>query len=200
MGAGRNRRLGNCLRRHYHGGGNTPNGGGVYVATGCQLTMTGGNIVGCLATYEGGGVYIDGLRGSSDQTVFHNDWRQHHRMSGKRHRRWRWCECYKRYIHHEGRQHHCMYRHRARLQYHRLRRWCTSSGTEAASPCPPVRSGTAGASAMTAAACMLELWINLPWKAETITASVRRYHVVCFWRRGGGVYNFGYVHDDRRHH
>ena len=51
-------------------GGNTPNGGGVYVATGCQLTMTGGNIVGCLATYEGGGVYIDGLRGSSDQTVF----------------------------------------------------------------------------------------------------------------------------------
>ena len=39
-------------------GGNTPNGGGVYVATGCQLTMTGGNIVGCLATYEGGGVYI----------------------------------------------------------------------------------------------------------------------------------------------
>ncbi len=32
--------------------------------------MTGGNIVGCLATYEGGGVYIDGLRGSSDQTVF----------------------------------------------------------------------------------------------------------------------------------
>ena len=42
----------------------------MYVATGCQLTMTGGNIVGCLATYEGGGVYIDGLRGSSDQTVF----------------------------------------------------------------------------------------------------------------------------------
>ena len=51
-------------------GGNTPNGGGVYVVTSGQLTMTGGNIVGCLATYEGGGVYIDGLRGSSDQTVF----------------------------------------------------------------------------------------------------------------------------------
>ena len=50
-------------------GGNTPNGGGVYMETGGQLTMTGGNIVGCLSEL-GGGVYIDGLRGTSDQTVF----------------------------------------------------------------------------------------------------------------------------------
>ncbi len=51
-------------------GGNAQQGGGVYVATGSQLTMTGGNIVGCLATYEGGGVYLNGLRGTSDQTIF----------------------------------------------------------------------------------------------------------------------------------
>lgn len=51
-------------------GGNTSNGGGLYVVTGGQLTMTGGNIVGCQAKGVGGGVYIDGLHGSSDQTVF----------------------------------------------------------------------------------------------------------------------------------
>ena len=51
-------------------GGNTPNGGGVYMETGGQLTMTGGNIVGCLATSVGGGVCLEGWRGTSDQTVF----------------------------------------------------------------------------------------------------------------------------------
>lgn len=37
-------------------------GGGVYIAPGGQLTMTGGNIIGCSATY-GGGVHIDGESG-----------------------------------------------------------------------------------------------------------------------------------------
>ena len=37
-------------------------GGGVYIASGGQLTMTGGNIIGCSATY-GGGVHIDGESG-----------------------------------------------------------------------------------------------------------------------------------------
>ena len=40
-------------------GGNTPNGGGVYVATGCQLTMTGGNIVGCLVYVGTGARSVD---------------------------------------------------------------------------------------------------------------------------------------------
>ena len=37
-------------------------GGGVYIASGGQLTITGGNIIGCSATY-GGGVHIDGESG-----------------------------------------------------------------------------------------------------------------------------------------
>lgn len=37
-------------------------GGGVYIAPGGQLTMIGGNIIGCSATY-GGGVHIDGESG-----------------------------------------------------------------------------------------------------------------------------------------
>lgn len=37
----------------------TPGGGGIYVAPGGSLTMTGGSIVGCSAQY-GGGVYVDG--------------------------------------------------------------------------------------------------------------------------------------------
>ena len=37
-------------------------GGGVYIASGGQLTMTGGIIIGCSATY-GGGVHIDGESG-----------------------------------------------------------------------------------------------------------------------------------------
>ena len=51
-------------------GGYAKNGGGVYVAKGGKLTMTGGNIVGCSATEVGGGVYLDGLGGAVDQTIF----------------------------------------------------------------------------------------------------------------------------------
>ena len=52
-------------------GGHATNGGGVYVAAGGRLTMTGGNIVGCSAAEVGGGVCIDGLRGTTvDQTAF----------------------------------------------------------------------------------------------------------------------------------
>ena len=51
-------------------GGNANDGGGVYVKTGGQLTMTGGNIVGCSATGVGGGVYLNGLLGTVDQTAF----------------------------------------------------------------------------------------------------------------------------------
>ena len=36
----------------------TGNGGGVYVASGGSLTMEGGNIVGCAATDDGGGIWI----------------------------------------------------------------------------------------------------------------------------------------------
>lgn len=45
----------------------TPGGGGIYVAPGGSLTMTGGSIVGCSAQY-GGGVYVEGtftMSGSS---------------------------------------------------------------------------------------------------------------------------------------
>ncbi len=51
-------------------GGNANDGGGVNVETDGKLTMTGGNIVGCSATGVGGGVYLNGLRGTVDQTVF----------------------------------------------------------------------------------------------------------------------------------
>ena len=45
-------------------GGNAQKGGGVYVAPGGKLNMTGGSIVGCQARYGGGGVYLD----NNDQT------------------------------------------------------------------------------------------------------------------------------------
>ena len=45
-------------------GGNAKNGGGVYVAPGGKLHMTGGSIVGCQASRNGGGVYLD----NNDQT------------------------------------------------------------------------------------------------------------------------------------
>ena len=51
-------------------GGSASNGGGVHVKTGGQLTITGGNIVGCSATDVGGGVYLNGLNGTVDQTTF----------------------------------------------------------------------------------------------------------------------------------
>lgn len=40
-------------------GGKAQNGGGVYVAPGGKLHMTGGSIVGCQASRDGGGVYLD---------------------------------------------------------------------------------------------------------------------------------------------
>lgn len=45
-------------------GGNAQKGGGVYVAPGGKLNMTGGSIVGCQASRYGGGVYLD----NNDQT------------------------------------------------------------------------------------------------------------------------------------
>lgn len=45
-------------------GGNAQKGGGVYVAPGGKLQMTGGSIVGCQASKNGGGVYLD----NNDQT------------------------------------------------------------------------------------------------------------------------------------
>lgn len=45
-------------------GGNAQKGGGVYVAPGGKLHMTGGSIVGCQASKNGGGVYLD----NNDQT------------------------------------------------------------------------------------------------------------------------------------
>lgn len=45
-------------------GGNAQKGGGVYVAPGGKLNMTGGSIVGCQASDYGGGVYLD----NNDQT------------------------------------------------------------------------------------------------------------------------------------
>lgn len=45
-------------------GGNAQKGGGVYVAPGGKLKMTGGSIVGCQASDYGGGVYLD----NNDQT------------------------------------------------------------------------------------------------------------------------------------
>lgn len=45
-------------------GGKAKKGGGVYVAPGGKLNMTGGSIVGCQARYGGGGVYLD----NNDQT------------------------------------------------------------------------------------------------------------------------------------
>ena len=44
-------------------------GGGVLIEVGGSLTMTGGNIVGCTA-HDGGGVYLNGLHGTVDQTSF----------------------------------------------------------------------------------------------------------------------------------
>lgn len=40
-------------------GGKAQKGGGVYVAPGGKLNMTGGSIVGCQASKDGGGVYLD---------------------------------------------------------------------------------------------------------------------------------------------
>lgn len=45
-------------------GGKAQKGGGVYVAPGGKLNMTGGSIVGCQASKDGGGVYLD----NNDQT------------------------------------------------------------------------------------------------------------------------------------
>lgn len=45
-------------------GGKAKKGGGVYVAPGGKLNMTGGSIVGCQASRDGGGVYLD----NNDQT------------------------------------------------------------------------------------------------------------------------------------
>lgn len=45
-------------------GGKAQKGGGVYVAPGGKLHMTGGSIVGCQASKDGGGVYLD----NNDQT------------------------------------------------------------------------------------------------------------------------------------
>ena len=44
-------------------------GGGVMIETGGSLTMTGGNIAGCTA-HDGGGVYLNGLNGTVNQTSF----------------------------------------------------------------------------------------------------------------------------------
>ena len=44
-------------------------GGGVMIETGGSLTMKGGNIVGCTA-HDGGGVYLNGLNGTVNQTSF----------------------------------------------------------------------------------------------------------------------------------
>ena len=44
-------------------------GGGVLIETGGSLTMNSGNIVGCTA-HDGGGVYLNGLNGTVDQTSF----------------------------------------------------------------------------------------------------------------------------------
>ena len=44
-------------------------GGGVMIETGGSLTMTGGNIAGC-AAHDGGGVYLNGLNGTVNQTSF----------------------------------------------------------------------------------------------------------------------------------
>ncbi len=49
-------------------GGNSPAGGGVYVAEGGTFTMQGGNIVGCSAR-EGGGVYVEGSFSMSGGTI-----------------------------------------------------------------------------------------------------------------------------------
>lgn len=49
-------------------GGNSPAGGGVYVAEGGAFTMQGGNIIGCSAR-EGGGVYVEGSFSMSGGTI-----------------------------------------------------------------------------------------------------------------------------------
>ena len=44
-------------------------GGGIMIEVGGSLAMTGGNIAGCTA-HDGGGIYLNGLHGTVDQTSF----------------------------------------------------------------------------------------------------------------------------------
>lgn len=51
-------------------GGKAQKGGGVYVAPGGKLNMTGGSIVGCQARYGGGGVYLDNNAQTGEPSEF----------------------------------------------------------------------------------------------------------------------------------
>lgn len=51
-------------------GGKAKKGGGVYVAPGGKLNMTGGSIVGCQARYGGGGVYLDNNAQTGEPSEF----------------------------------------------------------------------------------------------------------------------------------
>lgn len=51
-------------------GGKAQNGGGVYVAPGGKLNMTGGSIVGCQASRDGGGVYLDSDNKTDEYSEF----------------------------------------------------------------------------------------------------------------------------------
>lgn len=51
-------------------GGKAQKGGGVYVALGGKLNMTGGSIVGCQASHDGGGVYLDSDNKTDEYSEF----------------------------------------------------------------------------------------------------------------------------------
>ena len=53
-------------------------GGGVYIAPGGQLTMTGGNIIGCSAELGGGVCYLSEAKRRTDSVLYVR--RQHHRL------------------------------------------------------------------------------------------------------------------------